>query len=426
MAKAVIETYGCTLNRADSDIMEGILKAQGISVDSGRHTEAGKYDYVIVNTCTVKTPTERRIIDRLRHLSKSTSRLIVTGCMASANADMIRKAAPGASIVTTSNIHRIADAVNAAGRSDYTGYSKIDKLDYAPIHDSVISRIPISEGCMSSCSFCETKFARGPLNSFSDKLIVKAAEMSVKNGAREIELTSQDVGAYGLDRKTNIAELVSSMAEIEGDFRIRIGMLNPEHLHRYLDGLISALKQRNVYKFLHLPVQSGSNKVLRDMKRNYGISEFCEYVNELRLKVDGISIETDMIVGYPTESDSDFDESMSFLSEWRPTFTNVSRFGARPHASASRLKQLGSATIKQRSSEMSRLARAVQKEDFSRLVGCAEDVIITEENEKSLVARDDCYRIIALDKGNGLQVGDNARARITGNSSVCLFGVPAA
>lgn len=427
MARAIIETYGCTLNRADSDMMENMLKSSGVEVESGRLRSGDSPDFVIINTCTVKTPTEQRILDRIRKISSGNSRIIVTGCMASSNPDRIRKVAPHASIVTTSNVHRIGSALDELKIKksvNYSNYSKNDKLEHHVPIDGVIARIPISEGCLSGCSFCETKFARGPLNSFSDKLILKAIEMNVKKGAREIELTSQDVGAYGLDRETNIAELLVDSQRIEGDFRIRVGMLNPEHLHKYIDRLVEGLKNRNVYKFLHLPLQSASNRVLRDMERRSTIEQFCDHVEELRLKVPGISIETDMIVGYPTETEEDFTRSMEFICNVRPTFTNVSKFGARPHAKASRLKQLGNDVIKERSSKMSRLARAVQREDLSKFVNEKESILITEQNNRSLIGRDDCYRVVALDRHVcTAKIGDRIGAKITGNTSVCLLGM---
>ena len=426
MAKAVIETYGCTLNRSDSDIIEGMLKSEGMEVESKEYSESDNADYVVINTCTVKRPTEQRILDRIRKVSEGNVRLIVTGCMASANRNMILAVAPKASIVTTSNVHRITDALDkleTQDRVDYGTYTKNDKLAYFSPTNSTIARIPISEGCLSNCNFCETKFARGPLNSYSENLILKAVELSVKKGAKEIELTSQDVGAYGLDKRTNIGELISGISDIDGDFRVRIGMLNPEHLPKYIDSLTEGLKDRRVYKFLHLPVQSASNKVLMDMERRYTIEQFCDNIDEIRGNVAGTSIETDMIVGYPTETDEDFQKSLHFISDVRPTFTNVSRFGVRPHTKASRLKQIGNIQIKLRSSEMSRVARSVQREDLSKLIGKMESVLITEQNRRSVIGRDDHYRIVALDRSYcNATMGSRISARIIGNTSVCLLG----
>ncbi len=425
MPRVLMDTYGCTLNKADSDIMSGILKEGGFEVEKGGHSSKVDHDYVLVNTCTVKIPTETKIIERIRQVSKTRAKVIVTGCMASANRDKILRAAPNASIVTTSNIHRIAEALQETAKSglpiSYDSYTRSDKAAILPSTGQVVARIPISEGCLSSCSFCETKFARGPLNSFSEKLILKAISMSVEKGAKEIELTSQDVGAYGLDRSTNIAELLELATDISGEFKLRVGMLNPEHLGKYLDRLLLTFRSGKLYKFLHLPVQSGSDDVLRHMDRNYTVSEFGEYVCEARKKVPGISIATDIIVGYPTETRQDFDKSLAMVERERPTFTNVSKFGARPHARASRLEPLDVKAVKGRAIEMSRSARSVQREDLSRLVGTVQQVLVTEKNDKSFTGRDECYRVVALD-AKGISVGDVITARIVSNSSVCLLG----
>lgn len=420
MERALIETYGCTLNQADSDMIEGILRQSGVQVERGTHSEKNAADYVILNTCTVKKPTEQRILDRIRRMNAKGERLIITGCMASANPDRIRKAAPKARIISINNMPEILPKVlNGTLDTDMLAYKRIDRSKFIYNPTGVIARIPISDGCLSSCSFCETKFARGPLNSFSEELILKAVSNAVSNGAKEIELASQDTGAYGADRKTDIAYLVSKSVMVEGSFRIRIGMLNPEHLHRYLDRLIECYKCEKVYRFLHLPVQSGSDSVLKAMKRNYSVDEFVAYVREIRDKIPGISISTDMIVGYPTETEDDFEQSISLLRETRPAVTNVSKFWERPNAIAKSSGRLPNATIKERSIRMARLAKEIQYEDLSLAIGTTESVCVTESNQRSNIARDIFYRNIALNEE--AELGSEMTVRITGNSSVCLL-----
>ncbi|MGC8699699.1 MAG: tRNA (N(6)-L-threonylcarbamoyladenosine(37)-C(2))-methylthiotransferase [Candidatus Micrarchaeia archaeon] len=421
MPKVVIETYGCTLNQADSRIMGSILKENGYEVEYGRYE--GEGDYLIVNTCTVKNPTENKILYRLGKLGKLGKRLIVAGCLATASPEKVMKVAPQASIISTSNVHKIAEAIKFASDNKQViinSYKKVDKLAYGIDNNSVIARIPISEGCLSNCTFCETKFARGPLNSFSEEVILKAIENAVAKGAKEIELTSQDTGAYGLDRKTNIAELLNKTVDIEGEFRIRVGMLNPEHLHRYFDDLIEAYKSEKVYKFFHLPVQSGSNKVLREMQRRYTVEEFLNYANEIRKRL-GASIATDIIVGYPTESEEDFDKTIELVKELKPEVVNVSKFGARPHAPASRLPQLPENVIKERSVILSRIVRELEFSEREKHIGEVRRVLITEKNEKSFAGRDEFYNEIAV-FGDGLDIGKFVNAKINANSFACFIG----
>jgi len=422
MAKVVIETYGCTLNQADSKIMGNILNENGYEVEYGKYE--GNADYLIVNTCTVKSPTENKIIYRLRKLKGLGKKLIVAGCLASADTQKVMSIVPDASIITTSNVNKIADAlklIESGKNVVIDSYNRIDKLQYGLENSSVIARIPISEGCLSNCSFCETKFARGPLNSFSEELILRAVKNAVEQGSKEIELTSQDIGAYGADRKTNIAELLKKVVEIEGSFKVRVGMLNPEHLYKYFDELLEAYKNEKVYKFFHLPVQSGSNKILRDMNRRYTVEDFVSYVEEIRKKLNA-SIATDIIVGYSTESEDDFEKSVELIKEIRPEVVNISKFGARPHAPASRLKQLSGKTIKERSIILSRIVREIEFNERNKHIGERREVLITEKNRKSYTGRDNTYNEIAV--LGRVNLGESVEVEITGNSAACFVGVP--
>jgi MiaB-like tRNA modifying enzyme len=395
--RAFVKTYGCTLNQADSDIISSVLERDGVELVE-REDSA---DVVIVNTCTVKSATAQKILYKLNNLDSSGKKTVVTGCMAGANRDLIEKYAPGASIITAPNIAEICslmtDAYNGKKRI-LDGYKKVDRINFLEPKKNIIAKIPVSDGCVSICNFCETKFARGALNSFSEDIILKAIKSSADNGAREIQLTSQDMGAYGLDKRTNIAELMQKISAIDGNFRVRIGMLNPDHLNRYFDSFLDALKNKKFYKFVHLPIQSGSNRVLKAMKRNCKVESFESYVRELRSKMPDITVETDIIVGFPGESEGDFDETIEFIKRAKPDVTNVSRFGARPHAAASKMRQHSRETINYRSLMLSRVVRSVQHELNNRFIGKSLDVMITESTDKSWNARADNYKQVVLMK----------------------------
>lgn len=417
--KAYVKTYGCTLNQADSDIISSVLKGNDVEI-ANNESEA---DVVIVNTCTVKKATSQRILYKLNKLDNSGKKLVVTGCMAGANQDLIEKYAPNASIVTTPNIQEIATVTQSNGRMVLNQYKKVDRIALLEPGNSVIAKIPVNDGCLSSCSFCETKFARGPLNSFSEQLILKSIEYNVRNGAKEIQLTSQDMGAYGIDKGSNISKLMEKIAVMDGDFKVRVGMLNPEHLHRYFDAFADALSSDKFYKFVHLPVQSGSDRVLNDMRRVYTLDEFKMSVNELRQRIPGITIETDIIVGFPTETEADFEETIQFVKTVRPEVTNISRFAVRPHASASRMTQLSNEIIKERSNELSRVVRSVQHGINDKFIGKKFDVIITESNDKSFNGRNIGYRQVVMIRKSGLdmQIGSVHNVLINSASANVLY-----
>jgi MiaB-like tRNA modifying enzyme len=418
--KVFIETYGCTLNNADSDVMNNILESAGHTVDRGtlRLNEAAKYDYIILNTCTVKKPTEQKIISKLERISNLNKNLVVTGCLASATPDIIKKASPTAKILKTSETIKILNTLNP-------NIKKTEDAEKPSFINSngIIARIPISEGCLSNCSFCETKFARGPLKSFDENVILKAISRSINNGSYEIELTSQDIGAYGADKKTNIAELATHAASLDGDFMLRIGMLNPEHLHKYLDSLIDALKQKKVFKFLHLPIQSGSNKILKDMQRNYTVDEVRYYFEYIRSKIPNITISTDIIVGYPTESINDFKLTEDLLFEIKPAITNISKFWQRPHTKASKLQQITANEIKRRSTILSREIREMQVSQYNKFIGLKEDVVITENNNGLFSGRDIYYRPVAV-LSKKLNLGEKVTVEVTDTSYACIISKP--
>lgn len=418
--RAHIKTYGCTLNQADSEIIASVLKRDDVEI-VGDESSA---DVIVVNTCTVKNATSQKILYMLNNLDKAGRKVVVTGCMAGANQNLIEKYAPEASIVTTQNIDSIGDAVFFASNSRkvvLNAHSKIDRLALFEPNNSVIAKIPINDGCLSNCSFCETKFARGPLNSFSDKLIINAIDQSIKRGAKEIQLTSQDTGAYGIERGTNIAELMNRIADIDGFFKVRVGMLNPEHLGKYFDGFVDAIKNRKFYKFVHLPVQSGSDKVLGDMKRKYTVAAFNSYVEELRRKVPDVTIETDIIVGFPTETEKDFCKTINLVETTRPDVTNISRFSARPHALASRMEQNSHEIINFRSNRLARAVREVQHQINDRFIGKKLDVIITELNDKSINGRNAGYKQVVIPNGKDMQLGSVHEVLISSASANVLY-----
>ena len=417
-----IKTYGCTLNQADSDIIQSILASNNISESNQKDA-----DVVIVNTCTVKTPTERKILELLAQMERAKRKVVVTGCMASANQDLIERFAPSASIVTTSNINMVSDAVNKTAngrRVTFNGHGRSDNLKSFVHNGGVIARVPISYGCLSSCSFCETKFARGPLNSFSEDMIINAITNSVRNGAKEVQLTSQDLGAYGIEKHTSLGALMKRISDLDGDFKVRIGMLNPEHLGKYINDIIGALQNGRFYKFIHIPVQSGSNQVLKSMRRNYLVEDFERFVDLLRDSIEGITIETDLIIGYPTETMHDFKRTLEFIGRVKPDVTNISKFTPRPHATASKLKQHSSSIIKSRCAETSRVVRDVQHGINDRFIGKCLDVITTEKTEISVNGRTESYKQVVMNSAEDkdTEIGVSRKVQVYAASANVLYG----
>jgi len=263
---------------------------------------------------------------------------------------------PNASIVGPDSIEHIADAAQAAleGRKIIFIADSRRTKSGLPRHmkNKDVGIVPISSGCLSNCSYCGVKFARGRLKSYPAEKIVEDVENLVKSGCREIWLTSQDNGCYGMDSgETNLAKLVGNVCEVDGEFVVRVGMMNPTYVKngQMLGELIDAMKNDKVQKFVHIPVQSGSDDVLNAMRRGYVVADFEKIVAEFRAEIPDIIVSTDVIVGFPTESEEDFAATVELVKRTRPEKVNISKFGARPGTDAAKMKQLDVKVVNERS-----------------------------------------------------------------------------
>ncbi len=290
-----------------------------------------------------------------------------------------------------------------------------------------VCRIPINDGCVSSCHFCQTKLARPYLSSYPPKTVVKWINDGVRGGAREIQLTSQDSGAYGLDIRTNLLALLDAIANddssgrVEGaDYLVRLGMINPEHAKRMLPGILNALRSPCFYKFLHVPVQTGSEKVCREMNRNHSVGDFYDIVDAVRGAFPEASIATDIIVGYPTETEEDFQETLELVRRSKPEVVNVSKFSPRPGTVAKGLKEIPNGIVKRRSEVASALTKAITKERRMQYVGRRLRVLVTEK-EKDFKGRAVNYHQVVV-KGFSGKLGDFVDVDIYDANLGSLFG----
>lgn len=411
--RVYIETYGCSANVNDSEIMAGLLSRDGHKIV----TAAEEADAVIVNTCTVKGPTEAKIRSRIRRLRDSGKRLIVAGCMAEAQTATVQQLAPKAAIVGTRKIDSIVEALE--GRSPVSvGQGAIDKPALPKVNvNSVVSIVQINEGCLGSCSFCITKLARGDTFSYPVGTIRNSVELSLKEGCREVWLTSQDVGTYGLDRRTSLPALLQQLCGIEGDFMIRVGMMNPTLANHLLQPLIDAYKNGKVFKFLHIPVQSGSNEVLAAMKRGYRAGTFTNIVAEFRRQLPRVTIATDVICGFPTETMEQFEGTMKLIAEVKPDVVNVSRFWPRPGTDAAKMKKLPDAVVMERSRRLHAFAKEIALERNREWVGWAGSVIVDEKGKEpnSFVGRNFAYKQVVVRSEEKL-IGKIASVNVTASA----------
>jgi len=331
--------------------MKSTLTSRGHSVISSIEDA----DVVIVNTCIVRLETEYHMINRIKALHnycvKTGKRLIVAGCMARVEPYTINLIAPTASLVSPQNADKIYIAVEKANRVILlSGVRSRDVIGVCT--GSSVVPIPVQEGCLGDCSFCVAKHARRQLVSHSVEAIVKAVQEAVQSGAVEVELTGMDLGVYGLDlyKKRVLPDLLLEITKrVPGNYMIRVGMMNPDHLACFLDEIIEVMRSEDkIFKFLHIPLQSGSDRVLKLMKRNYTVDEYRSIVREIKAKIPGVSIATDVIVGFPGESEEDFEETLKVIRELEFERVHVAGYSIRPLTLAASMQQVNTLVRKRR------------------------------------------------------------------------------
>ncbi len=408
MARVHIETHGCTMNRSDSEIMAGLLSSAG-HVMVGSPEEA---DVVILNTCNVKLPTERRMVRRAAELSASGVPLVAAGCMARTQPDLLR---PYASVLLgPRSLIDVVSAVDAAlsGReSEFLEDRALNKASMPRVRLNPTSApVPVEEGCLGACTYCITRFSRGRLRSFPPDDVISAVAKALKGGAVEILLTGEDLGVYGWDLGITLADLLGAiLSEIGGSYRIRVGMATPDSFSSLLPGILDVWGDERVYRFFHLPVQSGSDEILAAMGRRYTSADFLSLASTLRGWDPDSSISTDVIVGFPGEDGEDFEATLRLLESVKPDFVNMSRYGPRPGTRAAAWTPPPLSEVKRRSRELHDLVMEIKMRRNERLVGRELKVLVTERAPGGrFQARTDFYTPVALE--GEVEVGKFYRA----------------
>lgn len=417
--RVFIETYGCSLNASDSELIAGYLSGAGYEIV---HNEAA-CDIVVVNSCTVKGETFANFLKRITRLDAKP--VVVAGC--------VPKVYEGWDFLTdlsyigTDNISDIVEAVEKTLRGSHmqtTRPSRHKRLNQPKRRrNAAIEILPIARGCLGKCSFCQTRLARGELVSYSIEEITRQARCALGEGVGELWITAQDTGAYGRDIGTNLAELLRELTKIKGDFKIRLGMANPHFVKELLPELIEIYRSRKLFQFIHIPIQSGSDDVLSAMNRQYSVGDFLDICEAFRSEFPKMSISTDIICGYPTETDADFEKTLHLLRRARPSTVNRSRFSGREKTLAAQLEPLPGKVIAERSRELTSVVKEIIGEENKEWIGWKGMTLVDEAKKPgSLLSRNFTYKPIVIE-GN-IPIGTKLRVKIIGATTFHLKGCP--
>ena len=418
MAKIFVEAYGCSASFADSEMISGLIVNGGHTLA----TDSSESDLNLIVTCSVKDTTANKMMHRIKSLK--TKPLIVAGCLPKAEKSNVEKFSENASLLGPNSLGKTLDVINSTllGRKQIAlEDSDLSKVGLPKVRlNPTVGIVEIASGCMSECTFCQTKLSKGDLSSYRLGDIVRQVQTEIKEGCKEVWLTSTDNGCYGLDIGTDLPTLVNAVSEIQEDFMIRVGMMNPMYMPRIKQKLIESYDNDKVFKFLHLPVQSGSDKVLNDMKRGHTSETFREIVKRTKDRFDDFTISTDIIVGFPSETEEDFQKTLTLLDETKPDVVNLSKYSARPGTDAAELKQIDAAEIKRRSKIIFEQINKISLESNKKWIGWKGKVLFDENTEEGIKGRNYAYKPITVQEK--VSIGDSHIVEITDATRKRLIG----
>ena len=421
----LVKSYGCSANFSDGEAIKGMLQAADFKIVDESEEEAA---VVILNICTVKE--DETALKEIKETieKRKYAHILVAGCVPSGLIPKIREMKSGITIINTHNIREIVSAVEETINDNPQTIlepKRKPKILLNKIRDNpLIGIVPISNGCLGKCAYCSVKLIKGKLYSYPPDLIIKEVERCVKEGCKEIWITAQDTAAYGKDSSGNgnIAELLQKIVAVNGEFMVKLGTGNPNHIKENLDGLITVLKNPKMYKFIHIPVQSGSNKILKAMIRPYTAEDFREIAARLRKEIPEITIATDVIVGFPGETTEQFYETVKLIQGLKTSVANISKFAARPDTAAANMKdQVESEEIQDRSGKMTTAVEFAAFDANKQWKGWQGEIFIYEKGkEGAMIGRNYAYKPVVVFEE--CKLGGRIKVKINGFVKNCLRG----
>ncbi|BBL45529.1 threonylcarbamoyladenosine tRNA methylthiotransferase [Nanobdella aerobiophila] len=405
---------GCTMNKAEGEIMKNILIKEGYEYTENPDSA----EVLLLNTCTVKSPTENHVL-RLINKYKD-KKLLLAGCLVQHQPELFKEYP----LIGLDHIEEVDKVLQ-----DYLN-NKIDQLLDRKNNKKIlistdnypIRTIILQEGCLWNCLYCATKLARGNARSYPPEYIYNELREAKLKGLKIIYFTGTDLATYGHDLNIDLADLLLNI-DIKGNFFIRVGMANPGILNKFFDKLLKAYENESIFKFFHLPVQSGSDRVLRTMGRGYNIKQYHELINKIRKKFYEATISTDIIVGYPTETEEDFNKTLELVEDVKFDIINISKFWPRNKTLAGKLyKTLPGNIVKDRSKKLKELFNKVAYERNKIWLNWEGYCIIESKGKNDTwIGRNYAYKQILI-KSNKNLLGKIVKVKINNITSIDLRG----
>ncbi len=425
-----IETYGCQMNVADSEVVASIMSTAGF-VQTATLDNA---DVIFVNTCAVRENAETRVYGRLgdfKHLKKANPAVIVgvLGCMAERLRKDLMESESFVDLVVGPDEYRslpaLVDNAVAGERGIAVRLSRVENYDdIIPFRaDGINAWISVMRGCDKFCSFCVVPFTRGRERSRSLASVVREVEDLAKRGFKEITLLGQNVNSY-LDQAFDFADLLEAVAKIDRSIRFRFMTPHPQDMS---DKLIETIaRNSNICNYVHLPLQSGSNRVLELMNRTYSADVYMNLVEKIKKKIPGVSLSTDIIAGFPTETVEDHRTTIDILKEVEYDGAYTFKYSARQNTKAWNIVDDVPEVVKiERLNEIMDVQREISFRKNQEMVGSNVEVLVEGESKKSsneYCGRTESNKMVVFPK-NGYKPGEYIQIRVERANSATLFGV---
>ncbi|NLY75185.1 MAG: tRNA (N(6)-L-threonylcarbamoyladenosine(37)-C(2))-methylthiotransferase MtaB [Firmicutes bacterium] len=382
--KVAFHTLGCKVNQNDTESLASMFRERGYTIVSFEQTA----DVYIINTCSVTNLGERKSRQSIRRATKvkPTPIVVVTGCYAQ-TAPGEAAGIPGVNLVVgMAERPRLVDLVEEYRKNRQNKVEVGDiglekswiKLPVSKFTERTRSTLKVQEGCDQFCSYCIVPLARGGIRSMPLMEAVKEFKSLVENGYREIVLTGIHLGAYGKDLGLSLADLLKELLKIPGDYRIRLGSLEPNDFDRNLLGII--LNNARICQHLHIPLQSGSDHILKLMNRRYTLADYSGLLKQIRAANPLLAVGTDLIVGFPGETEADFAATLEFIEEQAFSRVHVFRFSPRKGTPAATFKgRVAGPVMEERSRKVQAVAFRTGREFARQFVGKRVETLFEEK-----------------------------------------------
>lgn len=427
-----IETYGCQMNFADTEIVNGILREEGYQLAP----DVESADAIFLNTCAIRDNAEQRIYGRLsnlEHLKKRNPHLVfgILGCMAERLRKDLLESNSSVDIVCGPDEYRrlpaLIDDAFEGEKGIRTQLSRVETYDdIVPLRtDGISAWVAVMRGCDKFCTFCVVPFTRGRERSRPLAGVLREVEQLLARGFREVTLLGQNVNSY-IDEGRDFADLLIAVAALDPALRVRFTTSHPQDMS---DRLIAAIAEHeNICSYIHLPFQSGSDRILELMNRTYSREHYLGLVRKIRAAIPDVALSTDVIAGFPTETEEDHRATLSLMEEVRFDGAFMFKYSPREKTRAWKMGDDVPDDVKgRRLEEIIELQRRISYDVNRGLIGTRQRILLegpSKRSEEEWMGRTDTNKTVIVPRGD-FAVGDTVAVDITSATSATLFGRPA-